>query len=251
MPYLPVDHLEPLAAILGVMYYPGFDIESRAKARSFTATFLLAKPLRDFFESGGELRQEDFTSLALDAGIPTDDWQERHFAGTATGQLLKVHFALYRTDRGIASWANAQRIAELVTREHRIPGSPTSMYKLRGPMMTVAHLWGAWCLREGRWTTDPDVGYDGWHDVQSFIAEAEAFRVWGQTWRQSRAKSKPPLPQDAWETPPTWAPPKRQPGWPRTGGIPDIGIDPDLICRAGIRPSGRPQKSGRKPLFSC
>lgn len=248
IPYLPLDHPEPLAAILGVMHYPGTDKESSEKARAFAAKFLLAQPLRAFIESGGELPQETLIQIALDAGIATDDWRERHFAGTATGQMFKVYFALYRTDPSLASWANAQRIAELITRSSAAPGSQATLYKLRGSMMTVAHLWAAWILREGRWTTAPEVGYEGWQDVQSFIAEAETFRQWGQTWRPDREKAEPPLPPDAWETPPDWAPPMRKPGWPRTGGIPDIGIDADLIRRAGIRPAGRPKGTAENPL---
>lgn len=248
MPYLPLDHPEPLAAILGVMHYPGTDDASRAKARALAAKFLLAQPLRELLESGGELPQETLTEIALDSGIPIEDWRERHFAGTATGEILKVYFALHGTDPRLASWANAQRIAELTSRDHKTPGSQATLYQLRVPMMTVAHLWAAWSLREGRWTTVPEAGYEGWHDVQSFIAEAEALRVWGQTWCPDREKAEPPIPPDAWETPRDWAPLRRQPGWPRTGGVPDLYIDAELIRRAGIRRAGRPRKSSGNPL---
>ena len=37
-----------------------------------------------------------------------------------------------------------------------------------------------------------------------------------------------------------WKPPTRRPGWPQTGGIPDIALPENLL--ALLKPPGRPRK---------
>ena len=54
--------------------------------------------------------------------------------------------------------------------------------------MSVAHLWAAWCFREGKFELHPDVGYDGYADFQSFLTESEILRQWGRSWRAPREK---------------------------------------------------------------
>ena len=52
------------------------------------------------------------------------------------------------------------------------------------------------CLVYGRAIrSDPDVGYEGWHDCQFFLAEAEIL-TGGE-----RAKAEPPLSAEAWRVP--------------------------------------------------
>ena len=70
----------------------------------------------------------------------------------------------------------------------------TSLYEARRRFWSVAHLWGAWSIREGQFVQHPEIGYNGRADFQSFLAEAEILRQWGQSWRPPRAKSEPPLP---------------------------------------------------------
>ena len=53
---------------------------------------------------------------------------------------------------------------------------------------------------------------DAGADFQSFLAEAEILRQWGQTWQQRRATSEPPLPSEVWRVPGNWEPPTRRPG---------------------------------------
>ena len=114
----------------------------------------------------------------------------------------------------------------------------------KAKFISVAHFWAAWCLRPGegfeKFNQYPEVNYTYADDILSFIAEAEYLGEWGQTWRQERDKSVPPLPDETWRMPSDWHPPQRAEGWPQTGGVPDIAaLEEDL---ARLRPTGRPKK---------
>jgi hypothetical protein len=240
MPILPLDHPEPLAATLGVMLYPGEDEADQKYARAYAAQFL-AEPLRLFQEAGGTLAYKDLLRIATDGAGHLDDLDDRLWRGTATGEMFKAFFALAHTDPSLASWGNATKLAQVIAAQHRGPGSRASLYAVRRRFGSVAHLWAALCIRERRFQSDPDVGYEGWHDFQFFLTEAEILRWWGRSWRADRAKSEPPLPAETWRVPEGWAPPEPQPGWPRTGVIPHLTIPDDLLVHLS-RP-GRPRKS--------
>jgi hypothetical protein len=241
MPILPLDHPEPLAATLGVMLYPGNDEADPQKARAFAAHYL-AEPLRRLKEAGGTLSYEDLQRIASDAGARLDDLEIRWWDATATGELFKTLFALANTDPGLASWESAIKLAELTAAKHHVAGSRSALWSARTRFLSVAHLWGAWCIREGRFVSRPEVGYDGWHDFQFFLAEAEVLREWGQSWRPPRDKANPPLPAEVWRVPEGWAPPERNPSWPLTGGIPGLSVPANLL--AHLKRSGRPRKAG-------
>lgn len=241
MPILPLDHPEPFAATLGVMLYPGTDEADAAKARAFAAQWL-AGPLRRFHAAGHRLSYDVLADLFAGAGQPLTDLEERWWGGTATGELFKVHFALACTRPELASWNSAARIAALTARRCRQRGARTVQLAAGQRFLTVAHLWGAWSIREGKFELHPEVGYDGFADFQSFLTEAEILRDWGQTWRQRRAKSDPFLPADVWRVPDEWTPPGRLAGWPQTGRIP-LGLTlPDELL-AELKPAGRPPKT--------
>ena len=239
MPILPVNHSDPFAATLGVMLYPGVDEASQRQARAFTAQ-ALAEPLRRFHEAGHRLAYEDLARIFSDAGTPLDDIKQRWWDGLSTGETFKALFALAYTDRTLASWGNATKLAELAAEENKVHASRSSLYDARSRYGSVAHLWAAWCIRERRFQSDPDNGYEFWHDFQFFLAEAEILRQWGQSWRADRAKSKPPLPEEAWCVPESWEPPERQDVWPPTGRIHELTIRAD--CLAHLRRPGRPKK---------
>jgi hypothetical protein len=236
---LPLNHPEPFAATLGVMLYPGQGDDSEKEARAYAAQYL-AEPLRRLREEGYSLGPDDLLRIASDSGMPLDDIDKRWWEGTATGETFKALFALAHTDRTLASWGNATKLAEDTARENDVPGSRTSIYDARSRYGSVAHLWGAWCIRERRFQSYPDVGYEYWHDFYFFLAEAEFLRQWGRTWRADRDKSEPPLPEEAWRLPKSWEPPERQAGWPLTGGIPELTIPADRLV--DLRRPGRPKK---------
>jgi hypothetical protein len=241
MPTLPLDHPEPFAATLGVMLYPGTDNHDQAKARAFAAWWL-AEPICLFHDAGHRLSYESLARIIMDGGELLHDVDERWWSGTATGELLKALFALFWADKSLASWNNAVKIAGLVATSAKAKSSRSSYWEARRRFVSVAHLWGAWSIREGNFQTRPDVGYDGYADFQSFLTEAEILRRWGQSWRQPRVGSKPPLPSDLWCVPENWEPPKRETGWPETGMIPRLALPARLL--ATVRPAGRPRNSG-------
>jgi hypothetical protein len=239
MPILPLDHPEPFAAVLGVMLYPGTDEDDRRKARAF-AVHWLAEPFRRFHEVGGRLSNDELERLVMDGGALLSDLHDRWRGGLAAGELFKALFILAKKKPALASWENAIRVYELSAKRAGSSGSRTELYQERSRFLSVAHLWGAWSIREGKF--GEQVGYDGWADFQCFLTEAEILRDFGQNWRPSRARSKPPLPPEVWCVPSSWEPPPRQSDWPNTGMIPDLTLSDDLT--AGLKPPGRPRKAG-------
>jgi hypothetical protein len=241
MPILPLDHPEPFSATLGVMLYPGVDDDEPLKARTFAARWL-GKPIQWLHEAGHQISCETLLRIAVDGGHQLDDLDDRSWGGTATGELLKALWALSNTNAALTSWNNAVRIAELTATRANASGSRSAHWDARRRFLSVAHLWGAWSIREGRFDARPDVGYDGYADFQSFLTEAEILRGWAQTWQPPRSKSKPLLPADVWHVPENWTPPMRQRGWPDTGKVPVLRLPEDLL--AELKPAGRPRKRG-------
>jgi hypothetical protein len=230
---------EPFLATLGVMLYPATDEHDPPKARAFAAQWL-AKPLSRYHAAGHRLDYEHLARIAADSDESLSDLDERIWGGTATGELFKVLFALSHTDATLTSWNNAARIAELTAARVNASGSRSAQWKARRQFLSVAHLWAAWSIREGRFEARPELGYHAHDDFQSFLTEAEILRRWGQTWRPPRKGSKPLLPPDVWQVPENWQPPIRQPGWPETGKLPVLTLPEGLL--ATLRPAGRPRR---------
>jgi hypothetical protein len=239
MRILPLDHPEPFAATLGVMLYPAMDETDQPRARALAAQWL-AEPLRRFHEAGHRLTYEALMHIMVDAGHPLLDLHERWDGGLATGDLFKTLYMLAKDNAALASWENAIKIYEVSANRIGAKGSRTDLLLQRNRFLSVAHLWGAWSIREGRFLEHPEVGYDGFADFQSFLTEAEILRDFGQNWRPTRSKSKPPLPPDVWRVPEGWKPPMRAPGWPQTGsfwsrwlaGLPaDVSANDGMVTR--------------------
>jgi hypothetical protein len=240
MPILPLNAPEPFAATLGVMLYPGLDESDQAKARAFAAQWL-AEPLRRFHEAGHHLSYETLSSIAQDTGTQLTDVDERWCGGAATGELFKALYLLAQDYAPLASWENAIRIYEIYATRTEASGSRSQLYECLKSFRTVAHLWGAWSFREGRFDRRAGTGYDGYDDFHCFLAEAEILRDFGQVWRPTRASASPPLPKDVWRVPDGWKAPVRRAGWPNTGVIPHCKLAPDVTAK--LRPPGRPRKS--------
>jgi hypothetical protein len=241
MPFLPLDHPEPFAATLGVMLYPGTNEDERRRASAFAAQ-LLSAALRGPIVGGFEVPRAALLRIAAEAGSPLTDIQDRWWRGTMTGQVFKMLFALHCTDEALASWGNAIKLAEYAAQGEDARASRSTLWDGRSKFLTVAHLWAAWVLREGRIEPRPEVGYDASTDFQSFLTEAEFLRQWGQDWTPPRDKAEPPLPADVWRPPDDWRPPERQPGWPETGGVHALTVPDELLVL--LRLAGRPRKSG-------
>jgi hypothetical protein len=237
MPILPIDSLEPFAATLGVMLYPGLTSEDPDKARTFAARWL-AEPIKRARAAGHHVSYETLYQVVIDAGRSLPDLKERWQDATATGELFKMLWALYNTDRSRTSWNSAIAIAEAAAGRRR--GSRTMYWNAKRQFLSVAHLWGAWSIREGRFASQLHVGYDGYADFQALLAEAEVLRDFGQYVRPAPAHSSPFLPADVWQVPDDWKPPARQAGWPDIGSVPILTIPEHFM--AGLRRAGRPRK---------
>ncbi len=94
---------------------------------------------------------------------------------------------------------------------------------------TVAHLWGAWSIREGKFTAKPEMDDSGWMEYQAFLTQAEILRDWGQNWKQGYSKAKPPLHCEVWQAPDYWQPPVQRDDWPLFGAIPHMAVDPIFL----------------------
>lgn len=239
MPILPLDHPEPFAATLGVMLYPGVDGADRRKALAFAAQFL-AEPLQRHSTAGRRLPYEALLQIAKGAGERLMDLDSRWHGGLAMGDLFKALYILAKDAPEFASWETSVRIYKVAASRAGIKGSRSGLWEEMQRFRSVAHLWGAWSIRDGKFGTLPELGYDGWVDFQFFLTEAEILRDFGQVWRPKRAKSAPPLGDDVWRVHQGWEPPVRQPGWPDTGMIPDIALPDDLTV--GLSRPGRPHR---------
>jgi len=241
MPILPLDQPEPFAATLGVMLYPGTDDLEKRKAAAFQMHWL-SKPIERLHADGRELSYSTLLHLITKAGEELEDLDKRWWQATATGELLKTVFALYKTNPALASWNNAAKLAtRLSARERRAtrhPASRSEYWAARRRYLSVAHLWAAWCIREVNFETRPEIGYDGYADFGCFLVESEIIRVWGQSSRPSRESSSPFLPPELWYVGRDWRPLIRQPGWPDTGKIPVLTVPECLL--AHLNPAGRP-----------
>ena len=237
---LPLSHPEPFAAVLGVMLHPLE--EEQPKARAYASQYLAA-PLKAFHQRGGELPYADLKRIAEGAGQPLTDLEKRWYQATAAGQILKTYFGLCNTAPGLATLTNVIKIVKRVAGQHCKSGSRSNLHDCWSRYRSVAHLWGAWVLRDRRFMEKPEVGYDYATDFQAFLLESEGLRHWGEKWTHSRAKAAPPLERDNWRVPEDWRPPQWQEGWPDTGKIMKYTILDEHM--PGLRPAGRPRKDGK------
>lgn len=238
MPVLPLDHPEPFAATLGVMLYPGSDEPDHRKAKACAAAWL-AEPLRQSHEAGYRLSYETLASIAHEAGTPLLDLNERLEGGGLVGDLVKVLFSLEWAHIPIASFKSAVTILSRERAKAGKKGAPTFIRAQWNRFLPMAHLWGAWSFRQGRFGTVPAVGYDGLADFQSFLVEAEILRDFIQVTRKKAGSPSPSL-LDMYQLPDGWTLPQRQPGWPPTGRVPLPTLPPELV--QGFRTAGRPRK---------
>jgi hypothetical protein len=238
VPILPLDHIEPFAATLGIMHYPGTDDADRRHAAAFTSKFL-ASVMADDRRAAGLIARPDLVELCTAARFELADLDLRKRGAQAAGEVFKVYYALSVSDPARASWSTAQRIVTIDAAKNRQRAGDTYLKAERGRFGPVLHLWGALAIRDYSFKTDPSVSYDGVADFHSFLAESEALLEFGKTWNPKGAKSARPLADiDMWRPPASWAPPARQKDWPETGKLPVLGLSDEFIrsVTARIRP---------------
>ena len=155
-----------------VVLYPETDEDQQRKARAFAARWL-AEPFRRFHEAGGQLPYDALARIFADAGQPLSDVEDRYLGGTEVGELFKALFILAKDHPKLASWENAIKIYKISASRDGARGSRSDLWRQLTRFRTVAHLWGAWSIREGKFETYPEFGYEGRHDFQFFVDEAE------------------------------------------------------------------------------
>ncbi|MEM6414541.1 MAG: hypothetical protein AAF720_07780 [Pseudomonadota bacterium] len=217
MPILHIDHIEPFAAILGVMLYPEITGEDPKKARAFTSQYL-AQPLKEYRSSGDELSKQALFEIETCSDYPLTDIDKRWWYAQMASEQFKIYFALYHTDEALAPWGNATKILESQLAKNRLKGLETTIKSAQRQFSRIAHLWAAFSLREWKFSTLPDTSYGAAMSFLFFLFEAEKLRDWEQHRRLIADKSKPPLGDDVWRMPPGWRPPEKELGWPDAAG---------------------------------
>ncbi len=241
MPILRLDYPEPYALTLGIMLYPGEDESDQQQARAFASQYVREWiPL--IYKAGSSLSEEELNRVLDDASGPPVDSRERQEKGTLTGEMFRVLLALEHADPVLATWANATRLIEIRAARHKTSTSKSTLYNVRKQFGSVAHLWAAWMIRHESFRADFGVRGIRDDEFQSFLAESEVLRRWGQTWRHERDKAEPPLPDAVWRVPEDWQPPANQTGWAQTGEIPHLEWPREHVHQ--LRKAGRPRKTG-------
>lgn len=237
MPILPLTDPEPFMATLGVMLYPGEDAAERSKSKAFAAQ-AMAEPLRQAIANGHDVRKEVLQKYATEGGEVLDDLRKRWKKGIWIGNLMKAWFALACSHPELASWSNVAIIGEKVAGANT--GVLSTFKSFKKSHGSVGHLWAAWVIRGEQLKPDEKVGYDALSDFQSFLAESEILRDWGQNWKHSAANSPHPLPKNSWQVPDDWQLEETKPGWPQRGCIPYLSLPSHLLT--GLAVSGRVPK---------
>jgi hypothetical protein len=216
MPILPLGHPKPFAATLGVMLYPGASESDARKARAFASGHLVDPPQR-LRDAGRTRPAESLFATVMDSDQDFTDLDQRWERGLATGQLMTIFFAHYCMEPETASWNSAITTLDAVLHA-QAGGYKAALGEAKREFHSVAHLWGAWCIRAGQVETHADGGCDGDADFESFLADSEILRDWGQTWRPRGKGSEPPLPLEVWSVPEGWSPQNGSRAGPRPVG---------------------------------
>ena len=165
MPILPLDHPEPFAATLGVMLYPATDSADTARARAF-ASQMLAEPIRQFHEAGYILSYDTLERIAIDAGQPLIDLDERWEGGLATGDLFKTLYTLAKTIPRSPPGKTQSRSTKLA-RSALAPRAPARLCCEREIASYRSLTFGVpGQSAKGGSLQHPEVGYDGYADFQ-------------------------------------------------------------------------------------
>ena len=212
---------------------------------------LLNPPAQDLLEVS--CAASEFAYLYRDA--------QRNAANSIrAGVIVEVLWAMVRTDPNIASWERAIALSERYTirQKAKLPANRQLFWDCLAKFQPVLHLLGARALRRPptapiRWvdrivdlTPDMSVGYSRKIDLLFFAAEANALQEQLRTWDRGRdlvrTKCKANLLDERmFKLDATWNPPLRQPGWPDTGQLKNVLVEPEMMPKRGR--AGRPKKS--------
>lgn len=91
-------------------------------------------------------------------------------------------------------------------------------------------------VRDGKFANSSENSWEGWIEFQTFLAESETLREWGQNWKQDYAKARPPLPADVWHVPDDWQVPAQRNNRPPVGGIPHMDFEAGFLDDLDLKP---------------
>lgn len=264
MPNAPVFFGDMESSLKAVMVFP----DHHERARVFAAWLTLRKIaiLREK-GLGHELdaaRQEALLEIAIagsEFAYIFDDACRNLRDGTFAGIVVACLFALVRSDQKSASWEMAIKCAEQYIarfnvdrrrgKENRkdVPASRKLFRDCLPRFGPVLHLLGARTLRRRDNSadgidriidlkSDPVSDYLPTTDVLFFAQEARHLQVALMIWN-SRRRHGSELLAGTFDLIDCWEPPTRQHGWPDTGQIKAVTIDPWIDIVRGR--SGRPK----------
>lgn len=183
---LPIYFAEPFHSVFGTMLFP----DDAGKAERFVARLLAQGPVRRLECSLGDLERTARHSImeAAAAADPTDqNIEERRTQGQGVGEIVKVLWADICSDSNRAGWNGAISFVE--AEMGTVTGSRALFRKHLKTFAPVVHLWGAWSIREGRFTMPASYDADDGtviDDLWRFASEAELLRLELQKWLNSR-----------------------------------------------------------------
>lgn len=247
MPTLPLDHPFGLREIPSYCLYPALDEDEDLKRTAHFAETVRVS-LAAQLKLGNYELPKPLVELTLNYPVFPHDYEQRLWKGSLVGQMMNWLWALYCYDPILMSWNNAIKITAKIQHEIGSPISERSLRATRDQMISVAHLWGAqWNLLYHRLSSADDDDLSPVSQMGLLVRKSEAFREFGTTVSQSRAKSAPPLadsvlwvPSDQWRA-------AQLSNDDRSMSMDDISPPriPDLVL-ADLRAPGRPRKPTNK-----
>lgn len=238
MPLLPLHHPDPFSAIFGIMLYPCSTNDDVAKAQAFTSS-VLSNVFHQQLQQGREISAETLTAIFVGQSMPPTDLAERWDKGLAAGQVFYRYFCLAQQEPNLASWNNAEKLADQDLKKLARGFSPTRLKVVRRQFNPVIHLWAAWHSTGGPLSPDAE---DSITALETLLIEAQGYLEWALSWQPQHARATPPLSDEPfWVLPKHFRPKNPPPGWPNTVQLGHSKLSAEQIRM--LKPAGRPKKT--------
>jgi hypothetical protein len=257
MPALPIFFGDQERSLKAAMIFPSEPTRARicaawlklhdmeiARERGFDVSAVVQTHSANFF---------DLASAAADFAYLYSDAQQNAKDGARAGIVVTCLWALICGGWHAANLETAIEAAEryFAHRDTRLPATRTQFYSCLSRFRPVLHLLGARTLRRRSVETrsdgfdsivdikaDSSTGYSRKVDVLFFATEARQLQVGLLAWNKNRSQPSNLLDEMFELNGPAWTPPPRQPGWPDTGQIKRVALDPWIKIVRG-RPGRR------------
>jgi len=148
MPLVPIFNSEPFTSVLGVMRFPN-ELE---KAETYAAWSLARGPLRRLSEQGVDVDPNFVLKIgerASQIATLADEVKKAEVAGTAVGAITTAMVRRILRHPKQATWERA--IRDVRNNDDGLPSGRPLLMDYRRQMNKVAHFWGAYYDRGGRY----------------------------------------------------------------------------------------------------